>query len=366
MSARALTGNFRAIQAQLPAQALIPMIKADAYGHGASWAARELAGLDGLYAFGVATLEEGKQVRLALRGSRARARILVFSGTAPWSDEKGQFCELHGLTPVISTEADWVDFLRGKWPERLSYHLKFNTGMNRLGIPAAYAPQVSRALKAKPIGWHPEGICSHLAMAEAPEHKLSRLQAERFKQLRGDLEATLPSAQFHLANSSAIWNSKAWGLDSLTDIVRPGISLYGVPPWKGASLRGLAPVMTLLSQVLTVNILKRGESVGYGATYTVKGPGPESIAILGAGYADGLHRRLSGTGWLILGGRKERLLGRVSMDLSAALCSKSVKAGEYAEILGPGIDIWEQSEVAQTIPYELLTSVSGRVQKIYV
>ncbi len=365
LSGRALVGNFAAICAQVPTQAVIPMVKADAYGHGAAWAVRQLAGLDQLYAFGVATLEEGKEVRLALRGAQAKARVMIFSGTAPWSEEKGQFCERHGLTPVISTEPDWVEFLKKGWPEKLSYHLKFNTGMNRLGLPVAFASHVARALSNRPIGWHPEGICSHLAMAEDPDSKLSLSQKERFRSLRSELGTVLASAQFHLANSSAIWNAKHWGLDGVTDIVRPGISLYGVPPWKGAPARGIAPVMRLSAQVVAVNLLKRGETVGYGGTYTVTGAAPESVAILAAGYADGVHRRLSSTGRVRLGGRSERLLGRVSMDLSAAQCTPSVRPGEYADFLGPGIDIWEQSEAAETIPYELLTSVSGRVQKIY-
>ena len=360
-SAGALLANYEAIRAQVPCQSMLPMIKANAYGHGAGWAARTLATMPGLYGFGVATLEEGEEVRKALGARGRRTRIVVLSGTALWTEEKGRFCEKHGLTATVSNEEDWVRFLRGRWHERIAYEIKFNTGMNRLGIPVNYARLIARALRNAPPEAHPSGILSHLATADKPEEKLARGQLESFKAVRSQLEPVCPGAHFHLANSSAIWNAKLWGLERLTDVVRPGISLYGVPPYPGAPARGLHPVLTLKSQIVDRRALKPGETIGYGGSYRARES--TEVAILAIGYADGLKR--GSTGHVLIGGRKYPFVGIVSMDLSAVVCPKSARPGDWAQILGPGIDPWEQARAAGTIPYEFLTSVAQRVERTY-
>ena len=367
LDAKALLGNYKAIQALVPGQAVLPMIKANAYGHGVAWAAANLSALDGLYGFGVATLEEGAELRKAL-GARARqTKIVVFSGTTPWSDEKGQFCERNGLTPVIAGDEDWKEFVRGEWPKRIAYELKFNTGMNRLGLSMPMTRQIIRALKDQPTEAHPSGIFSHLAMSEGPESRLSQQQLERFVAIKSELGPVFPSAQFHLANSGGIWNQKRWGLQGLTDAVRPGLALYGIPPWPEAPVRGLFPVITFKAAVVAIHALKPGESIGYGASYKVpvKATEPVYAAVLAAGYADGVKRMLSNQGYAWLGGKATRFLGMVSMDLCAVGATSSTKVGDMAELLGPHVDIWAQSRAAGTIPYELLTSLSARVKRTH-
>jgi alanine racemase len=291
-------------------------------------------------------------------------KLIVFSGTTPWSDEKGRFCEKYGITPVIASDADWNAFLKGGWTDRLSYELKFNTGLNRLGISLNLAPAIARTLKNRPAVEHPAGVFSHLVMSEAPDTKISLSQKDKFIWLRRELGEALPGTQFHLGNSAAIWNHKLWGLKELTDVVRPGLALYGIPPWKGAPARGLRPVLTLEAEVIHRHRLKAGDSLGYGATFKVKGGDSVQVAILAAGYADGISRMLSGRGFVWLKGRKMRVLGRVSMDLCAVECPSETKVGDWAEFLGPDIDAWEQAEAGETVPYELLTSISSRVQRI--
>ena len=171
LDARALQNNYKAIQSLVPEQAILPMVKADAYGHGVEWVAGLLNGFQNLYGFGVATLEEGAELRQALGMRARRTKIIVFSGATPWSEEKGQLCEQYGLTPVIASDSDWNSFARGGWPERLAYELKFNTGMNRLGMSPAMARNVVRSLQNKPASAHPEGVISHLAMSEVPESR---------------------------------------------------------------------------------------------------------------------------------------------------------------------------------------------------
>ncbi len=374
LSSQALISNFRAIREMAGGQSLVPMVKANAYGHGAEWVLQTLRSETGIFGFGVATLEEGAAARQSLGVKGRKHQVLVFSGTLPWTEEKGNYCEEHHLTPVIASEEDWRIFFKAGWPSRIAYQLKFNTGMNRLGIPVYYASKIKKDLREQPASWHPQGIFSHLAIGEQPQVALSRLQRERFEHIRSELSGVLPSALFHLANSSGIWNQKLWRLEGLTDLVRPGLSLYGIPPWAGAPLRGIHPVMTVRAPVVMIHTLKPGESVGYGATYRVTGSAAEKIAILGVGYGDGLHRTLSGAskgegpgqgGWVSLGLRLEPVLGLVSMDLCAVRCGASVKVGDWAEIMGPSLDPWAQAQAAKTIPYELLTSVSSRVQRIY-
>jgi alanine racemase len=371
LSATALRNNYDAISRQVPGHSLIPMVKANAYGHGLEWASRNLLDMRSLYALGVATLEEGAELRSAL-GPRARkTRITVFSGAAPWSDEKGQFCEAHGLTPVIASDEDWARFLKGKWLTRIEYDLKFNTGMNRLGLSAGMASRVAKDLRTLPGDAHPGCVHSHLAMAEKPDAPLSLRQRDRFSALRSELGAAMPATQFSLANSSAIWSAKHFRLEE-TDIVRPGVSLYGIPPWKGAPARGIEPVLKLKARVIAQHQLRPGESIGYGASFTAptasKGREAESVcaAVLSAGYGDGVLRSLSNRGHVWIGGQASRFIGIVSMDISAVRSFPSVKTGDWAEILGPNVDIWAQAEEAQTIPYELLTSLTSRVQREYV
>lgn len=369
LSEAALGANFRALSAQVPSHDLIAMVKADGYGHGAEWVARTLLRYvrsDRLNAFGVATLEEGERLRASLRRS-AGIRILVFSGAGPWSEQKGQRCERAGLVPVIASEEDWRAFSRGGWLGRIPYELKFNTGMNRLGIPAAEASRIVSRLRKHSNDWLPAGVLSHLAMGQDPHCRLSREQASSFKGIRAEFLSLSSRIRFHLANSAAIWNARAWKLDELTQTARVGISLYGVRPYPEARPRGLRVVMTLKGVVLAVHRLSGGQRVGYDGTYRVpNGSRQEWAATLGFGYADGLSRSLGGRGSVWLSGRKAEILGRVSMDLMTVRCTRSTRCGQYAELLGPHVDPWRLAAEGGTVPYDLLTSVSARVQRIYV
>ncbi len=365
LDSKAIQANYQAIRDLVDGQAVLPMVKADGYGHGASWVAKLLVNLPDLYGFGVATLEEGARLRSDLGLRARRTRIVVVSGAAHWTDAKGHYCEQHGLTPVITSDADWHAFLRGGWPAKLPYELKFNTGMNRLGLGLGMARQVVKQLKTLPADQHPHGILSHLAMSEDASSALTRLQVERFRVLRSEMGSAFPSAQFHISNSGGIWNHKDLGLSDLIDVVRPGIALYGVPPWPGAPVRGIRPALTFKAMVIATHSLKSGEAIGYGAKYRVGSGDTEHAAILGVGYADGVSRALSRQGKVSLGGLYKPFLGVISMDLCAVACSPNTRVGEWAQLLGPSIDPWQQAQAAGTIPYELLTSLSSRVQRIY-
>ncbi|MBC7387347.1 MAG: alanine racemase [Cryobacterium sp.] len=368
LSKRAIQNNYETLAEESGGQAILPMIKADGYGHGAVFAARALAQMKNLYGFGTASLDEAREVREAIGAKGRNIRIMTLSGAGNWSEEKGQYCERFGITPTLFSEEDWRSFLKGKWPARLKYHLKFNTGMNRLGMSPGLAQQIVSQLKDKPADWRPEGVASHLAIAEEPDHPLTRKQMDSFRGIMASVRAPWSDTLFHIANSSAIWNARKLGLSGLTDVVRPGISIYGVSPWPGGPTRGLTPVMALEYAVVQRRTLEPRESIGYGAQFRLAGnESPMEVAILSAGYADGLHRVNSGTsaggGRVWLGGKMRRFLGVVSMDLSAIECDASTRVGEWAQMLGDGLDPWTQAKAAGTIPYELLTSVSRRVRR---
>jgi alanine racemase len=363
------------------AASLLPMVKADGYGHGAAWCVNRLVNLheragnrSALAGFGVATLPEGVEVRRALgdrptQGSKAGPLpVVVFSGTLPWSDECGEICRSHALTPVISSIEDWRRFFGGGWAARVPFELKFNTGMNRLGIPLESLAEVRRGLAALALkGRFPSGIFSHLAIAEDPFSSLSRRQLQAFQSIGSELGPLMPdSTRFHLGNSAALWRGEEWRLGEFTSRARPGLSLYGIAP-RDIPTRPLTPVLSVLAPIVALQELRRGDRVGYGGRFVA--PGTMKIAILGMGYADGLPR--------LWGSRKSEArarvgrqdhpwLGSVSMDLSAIRAPSNARVGGEARILGPGVDIWAQADAARTIPYELLTSLSTRVQRKYV
>ncbi len=380
LSLSALTNNYRSIAEQVKGLAILPMVKANAYGHDLSWVCETLSNESNLYGFGVATLEEGERVRRTLGPRKHKLPIIVFSGATPWSIEAEDFCASYGLTPVIGSHESWNEFVKLKSSKRLGYEIKFNTGMNRLGIPFELATQVLSQIQKLEMP-APHGVLSHLACAEEPDHSVSHQQLKRFRVLRREVLSRFSQSFLHLGNSAAIWKAKQWELTELTDVVRPGLALYGIVPFAGAPRRGLEPVLRLKARVLTVGKLKAGESIGYGAQFkhSSGATAPLPYAIIGAGYADGVLRSLSSVGQVRVvseraGGKKlgqttefnGRILGRVSMDMIAVECSKTTQPGDWAELIGPELDLWAQAALAGTIPYELLTSLSIRVPRNYV
>lgn len=361
-SAAALVSNFLELRRLVPTLELLPMIKADAYGHGATWAARTLLNQRGLAGFGVATLDEAQVLRFELGAAGEATRILVFSSCHPWRREYGDIASQFGITPVLGRLEDFKAFVAEGWAGKVPYHLKFNTGMNRLGIGMNEVGDALRFLSGLRSDQQPEGVLSHLAQSEAPKQGASRAQLSAFERLRSELSSRVGQARFHLANSGAILSSKAWKLESLTHWARPGIALYGVSPSPKISTPRLRAVQSIHAKILNILNLKKGDRVGYGGTFVA--PRAMRLAIVGAGYADGVPRALSGRGQVFVNGRSERILGMVSMDLCAVGCAPETKVGDYVEVLGPQVDPWRQAKAAGTIPYELLTNLAVRERRV--
>jgi alanine racemase len=334
---------------------IIAVVKANAYGHGAGQVARALedAGADLL---ACADIEEGH----ALRQAGVRAQILVF-GALSVSDLDGLFdCR---LTPTISTPgaARAVQAAAASHHTKLRYHLKIDTGMNRLGFRF---DNLNRTLPELLAGENLEleAIYTHFATADDPDSPLFNEQRTRFDRAVAGIGRR--GAYLHAANSAALLrDSRVW-----YDRVRPGLLLYGlVPPPLGSTIP-LTPVMTLHSRVVAVKGVRSGEGVGYGLKF--KAEQPTTLAIVPAGYADGLDLRLAGRGVVLIRGRRAPIVGSVCMDMLAAdVTGLDVSPGDEVAMIGSQgadrIDVREMAAQIGTIPYEILCRIGSRIERLY-
>ncbi|MGE5244755.1 MAG: alanine racemase [Betaproteobacteria bacterium] len=360
----ALQENYRQIAAHLAAEApghppgVIAVVKANAYGHGAGEVglALEDAGADLL---ACADIEEGA----ALRAAGVTTGILVF-GALSVSDLDGLFD--FRLTPTISTPgaARAVQAAAARHGQRLRYHLKIDTGMNRLGFRHDNLRRTLPELLASP-NLDLEAVYTHFATADDPESPLFAEQRLRFDRALGDLEALGARPRYrHAANSAALLrDARVW-----YDRVRPGLLLYGIAPPPLATTIPLVPVMTLGSRVVAVKGVRAGEGVGYGLRFTAERPA--RIAIVPAGYADGLDLRLSGRGAVLIRGRRAAIVGAVSMDMMAVdVTGLEVEPGDEVVIIGRQgddvIDVREMAAAIGTIPYEILCRIGSRIERVY-
>lgn len=387
----ALQSNYRRIVEHLTTDGrvrtpgVIAVVKANAYGHGAAQVARALedAGADLL---ACADIEEGA----ALRAAGVGVPILVF-GALSVSDLDGLFdCR---LTPTISTPgaARAVQTAAARYKQQLRYHLKIDTGMNRLGFRFDNLARTLPELLASD-NLELEAIYTHFATADDPESPLFGDQRARFdraiEQIRpstgsgrapggsGSLALSARSLvvsssnhephepYLHAANSAALLrDSRVW-----YDRVRPGLLLYGLVPPPLASTIDLTPTMALTSRVVAVKGVRAGEAVGYGGRFRPEQPA--RIAIVPAGYADGLDLRLGGRGAVLIRGRRAPIVGAVSMDMMAVdVTGADVDTGDEVVIIGSQgaarIDVREMAAQIGTIPYEILCRIGARIERVY-
>jgi alanine racemase len=373
----ALESNFKAISAYLHhesalnrtvgrgpamAPAIIAVVKANAYGHGARRVAATLEAA-GAIVLAVADIEEGVE----LRKSGIRAPILIF-GALSVSDLDGVFD--YDLTPTISSPAAGHALQQGaeKRGSTLRYHLKIDTGMNRLGfrhdnlrrtLPELFASK-NLALEA---------VHTHFGSADEPGHKLFDTQRTRFEAACRTLNELGAGPHLrHAANSAALLrDSRVW-----FDFVRPGLLLYGLVPPPLASTMALKPVMSLTSQVVAVKGVRVGETVGYGGRFVAERP--VTLAVIPAGYADGLDRRLENHGFVLIRGKRAKIVGAVSMDMLTADVTDidAVGTGDEVVFLGSQgsepqqtIDARDMADWIDTIPYEILCRLGSRVERKY-
>lgn len=354
--------NLRAIRAAVgPERKVLIAVKANGYGHGAVEVSRMAEDTGTADWLGVATVPEGQQ----LREAGLRLPILKLGPTFPW--EMRAAIEA-GITLAICSreEAEAVAVAVREASRPASVHLKVDTGMGRVGVSPAEAPELARFIVDLP-GVVLEGVFTHLPVSDAADGTYTREQILRFRTIAGLVqEASMRRLLVHCANSGAILgHDSAW-----LDMVRPGIMIYGFrPDPETPATIPLKPGMSLLTRVSFVKKVARETAVGYGRTWVA--PVDTFIATIPAGYADGFNRLFSNRGRVLIGGKSYPLVGRVCMDQSMVDLGPEtdVKVGDEVVLMGPSgeaeISCEEWAAELGTITYEVTCQVNPRVVRVY-
>jgi len=376
VSLRALTENYRRLQNAAGAEVLA-VVKADAYGHGAVACAQALVQA-GAQWLGVTDAAEGIFIRAVLPES---ARILVMRGLLTHEAESVVAAK---LTPVVWTmsQIDALEAaLHGAKAQTFAVHVEIDTGMTRQGVSLTELPKLlARFTADSPLQL--EGVMTHFAAAEDVASPQNDAQMQAFKQALEQVHcAQLQPEWIHAGSTSTVDAGAA--LPSLHRLAqqmgaklmcRTGIGLYGYAlPLTGATSRvrdELEPVLAWKTRILSISDVEAGARVGYNGTVIAEKP--MRLALLSVGYADGLRRELSNVGEVLIRGKRARIVGRVSMDVTSVDVTEipGVQVGDEVVILGTQggerITADDHARIAGTIAYEILCGINARVPRLYL
>ena len=326
------------------------VVKADGYGHGSVQVARAAlaAGAEWL---GVATVEEG----LTLRTAGLDSPLLVLGSAAPEEISPAVRTRLSLTIPSVEALPPLL-----KAGRRARLHLKIDTGMTRLGVQVSEVPAVLARLAR--AGQRLEGVYTHLATADDPDHAFAHEQLNRFDAVLPAVRRRFPKVIVHAANSAGALGHPR----GRYDLVRVGLAMYGLYP--GAQFQRvveLTPAMRFLSRVARTVRAAPGTAVSYGATYRVLRS--STVATIACGYADGYPRLASLNAEVALAGERLHVAGRVCMDhLMVDAGDRAVRTGDEAELFGRTVSVDEVAEWAHTISYEIVCGVGPRVPRVYL
>lgn len=342
----ALRQNLQTLKGLAGDARVMAVVKADGYGHGLERVARALHEAD---AFGVACIADGQR----LRAAGMTQRIVVLSGI----DEAADIAEMHrlGLESAIhhAAQIDWL--AADPDPRPLRVWLKIDSGMHRLGFPPEQVQSARTRLLALPNVDPDIGLMTHFANSDEFDDPQTVRQIDCFE----SLAAEFPGAR-SLSNSAAVLG---WP-QARGQWVRPGGLLYGISVVAGKAGRdfGFRPAMTLSSKLVAINRIKKGEPIGYAATWTC--PQDMDIGVIQIGYGDGYPRSAAAGTPVLVNGRRASIVGRVSMDLITVDLRQHADAriGDPVTLWGPGLPVEEVAEHAGTIGYELVCGMTRRVR----
>lgn len=365
VSLSAVEHNYREIRRVLPETTrFLGVVKADAYGHGAVAAAHRLETIGADY-LAVATIDEG----IRLRRAGCRLPILILGATdADYAPELAR-CRL--TQAVESAEKGFA--LSDNLPEgeKLRVHIKLDTGMGRIGFRAADSAELLAAESVMKLpNLIAEGVFMHFAVSDEPGtgEQYTREQFDRFERAYQRLEhdTGMSFTIRHCGNSGCVLSYREYALD----MVRPGLLTYGLYPAGEHGGLDLIPAMQLKSRIAAITHHKKGDTISYGRIWTAERD--SVIAVLPIGYADGLHRTLSGRMEVLVRGRRAPQVGRICMDMCMIDVTDvpAAAVGDVVTLFGRDGDavlpIEEMAEKAGTISYEILCGISPRVPRIYM
>ncbi|HEY7245467.1 MAG TPA: alanine racemase [Xanthobacteraceae bacterium] len=352
----AIESNWKALASKTLPVECAAVVKANAYGCGLDAVTRKLAKA-GCRTFFVADLFEAR----AVRAIASEATIYVLNGMVPGSAQDFATGSFRPVINSITELAEWDAFVAQRsWHGGAALHV--DTGMNRLGLSIEEAGALAPRVQSENHGL--TLLMSHLACAETPDHPLNDRQIRAFRDIRMLYRGIASS----LANSAGIF----LGGTVFCDLVRPGIALYGANPTPGRE-NPMRSAIELKARILQVRVVNRGETVGYGATWTAGRP--SRIAVVAIGYADGFSRSAGAAkgkpaASMVISGRRCPIVGRVSMDLVAVdvtdLSEGPPRRGDFATVIGKAMSVDEVAAAMGTISYEVLTKLGQRYHRVYL
>ena len=346
---QALHHNISVIRKLAPDCKIMAVVKADAYGHGLATIVKSIyRQVDG---FAVATLSEGILCR-QIQDYRPIAVLSEF-----WHATQLKDFAKYDMQPVIHgpRQLEWMQTWSGK---PLSVWVKFDTGMNRLGIPAVQLAETCASLQAL-ASIRSVRVMSHLANADIAHDRYTDKQLERFDSACWSLPY-----EKSLANSAGVMQRKS----AHKDWVRPGLMLYGISPLvnRETGNMGLRPVMQLKARLISVKFVDKDQPIGYGGLYRTRRR--SLIGIVGLGYGDGYPWGVRTDACVLIHGKRAPLTGRVSMDMIAVDVSEhdAVRVGDEVTLWGDGLPVQEVAGWARSIPYELVSKVMPRIPRVVI
>ncbi|MBR3525421.1 MAG: alanine racemase [Lachnospiraceae bacterium] len=357
--------NIRRIRERIPKHCkIMAVIKADGYGHGAVRIAQELSGVDAVWGYAVATIDEALEIIEQGIGKPVLILGYTFPSTIPLAVEYGI-----RLTLFDMDSARLLNETAERSGKKAKVHIKLDTGMGRIGIqPDESGMEFVREVAALP-GVEMEGIFTHFARADETDKTSAREQYARYSRFCDRLESEgIRIPLKHCANSAAIMEMKETHLN----LVRSGIITYGLRPSEEVDLSGmkLKPAMEIKASVIHVKEVPAGTPISYGGCFVTERP--SRIATLSVGYADGYPRCLSDKGSVLLHGKRFPVVGRVCMDqmMVDVTDADDVRQGELATLVGQDgdecITMDEFAESSQRINYEAVCDIGKRVPRVYI
>jgi alanine racemase len=359
----AIAHNVRVLRERAGSAAVMAVVKADGYGHGAARVARAAVAA-GAAELGVATVDEA----LALRRDGITDPLLAWLHTPGTDYAAALRADVQIAVSSVRQLTELLDAV-ARTGRSASLTVKVDTGLNRNGVSAAdYPAMLAALLRAQADdAVRVRGLMSHLAHADDPDHPTNDLQAQRFTDMLGQARAAGVRYEIaHLSNSPAAMSRP----DLAYDMIRPGIAVYGLSPIPDRGQLGLVPAMTLKCSVALVKSVRAGEGVSYGHSWVADRD--TTLALMPIGYADGVYRALGGRIDVLINGKRRRSVGRICMDqfvVDLGPGDTGVSEGDDAVLFGPGNygepTAQDWADLLGTIHYEVVTSPRGRVTRVY-